>query len=108
MKKINKTIAILSLGLFTTGFCGCNDELATEDAQKVSSETVLSSTTGLNMVLNSTYKCLLLGDNGSGSQNDACYAGLAGLPMHYDLAKLQLFLQWWKTDSFPAISDNCH
>lgn len=85
MKKINKTIAILSLGLFTTGFCGCNDELATEDAQKVSSETVLSSTTGLNMVLNSTYKCLLLGDNGSGSQNDACYAGLAGLPMHYDL-----------------------
>ena len=47
MKKINKTIAILSLGLFTTGFCGCNDELATEDAQKVSSETVLSSTTGL-------------------------------------------------------------
>lgn len=88
MKKIYikyKTFAMFSLALFTTSFCGCNDELTTEDSQKVSSETVLSSTTGLNMVLNSTYKCLLMGDNGAGSQNDACYAGLAGLAMHYDL-----------------------
>ena len=85
MKNIYKAIAILPFALFATSFCGCNDELATEDAQKVSSETVLSSTTGLNMVLNSAYKCLLMGDHGADSQNDACYAGLAGLAMHYDL-----------------------
>lgn len=37
------------------------------------------------MVLNSAYHTLLMGDNGASSQNDACYAGLAGLLMHYDL-----------------------
>lgn len=84
MKKIYKTL-IIPFAMLAASLCGCNDELTTEDAQKVSSETVLSSTTGLNMVLKSAYKCLLMGDNGSGSQNDACYAGLAGIPMHYDI-----------------------
>ncbi len=85
MKKIYKTIGLLSLAVCPLIFGGCDDELTTEDAQKVSSTTILSSATGLNMALNSAYNTLLMGDNGAGSQNDACYAGVAGFAMHYDL-----------------------
>lgn len=85
MKKIYKIFQIIPIALFAITFCGCNDQLTTEDAQKIPSGTVLSTTSGLKMVLNSTYHTLLMGDNGSSSQNDACYAGLTGLIMHYDL-----------------------
>lgn len=85
--KINyKTLGLVSISIFSSAiFCSCNDQLSTEDAQKVPSETILTNTVGLNMVLNSVYNNLLLGDSGSGSQNDACYAGMSGYAMHYDL-----------------------
>lgn len=85
MKKIYKTIRLLPVALLAITLWGCNDQLTTGDAQKVSSGTILSNTAGLNMALNSAYHYLLMGDNGGGSQNDACYAGLEGLTMHYDL-----------------------
>ena len=37
------------------------------------------------MALNSAYKYLLMGEQGGSSQNDACYAGVTGLCMYYDL-----------------------
>jgi hypothetical protein len=85
MKKIYKTIRLIPVALLAISFWGCNDQLTTEDAQKISSETILSTTSGLNMALTSAYHYLLMGDGGGGSQNDACYAGLPGLAMHYDL-----------------------
>ena len=81
MKKIYKTIRLLPVALLAITLWGCNDQLTTGDAQKVSSGTILSNTAGLNMALNSAYHYLLMGDNGGGSQNDACYAGLEGLTM---------------------------
>jgi hypothetical protein len=83
MKTLYKALGVCLLTSAT--FCSCNDQLTTDDAQKISSETVLGSTTGLNMVMNSLYHYLLMGDNGSSSQNDACYAGVGGYLMHYDL-----------------------
>ncbi|MDD4114677.1 MAG: RagB/SusD family nutrient uptake outer membrane protein, partial [Massilibacteroides sp.] len=85
MNNIYKTLQFIPIAFCAIFFSGCNDQLTTEDAQKISSNAVLSTTTGLDMVLNSAYSCLLLGDNGSSSQNDACYAGLTGLLMHYDI-----------------------
>lgn len=86
MKTIYKTIGVLFVTLLASAtFCACNDQLTTGDAQKVPSESVLSSTAGLNMVLNAVYNSFLMGDNGAGSQNDASYAGMAGYPMHYDV-----------------------
>lgn len=85
MKKIYKTLGIIPFALFVLSIGGCNDQLTTEDAQKVSSETVLSSTTGLKMVLNSAYYWLLMGGSSYYDQVSASYAGLPGFAMHYDV-----------------------
>ena len=86
MKTKYQFLRLLPMAMLAVAFCGCEDQLTTDDATKISSETILASTTGLNSVLNSTYHAFLMGDNGSGSQNDACYAGLTGYLMHYDIA----------------------
>ena len=79
MNKIYKNIRFISVVLLAVSFGACNDQLATDDAQKISSEVILSSTAGLNMSLNSVYHTLLMSTGGS--QNDACYQGLEGLCM---------------------------
>jgi len=84
MNKIYKNIRFIPVVLLAVSFGACNDQLATDDAQKISSEVILSSTAGLNMSLNSVYHTLLMSTGGS--QNDACYQGLEGLCMHYDIA----------------------
>ncbi|MEY8612331.1 RagB/SusD family nutrient uptake outer membrane protein [Parabacteroides segnis] len=85
MKSLYKTVKIMSLAVLTLSLSNCTDELTTNSSTAISEETILSSTNQLNMVLNSVYKYILMGDNGSGSQNDACYAGLPGYCMYYDL-----------------------
>lgn len=85
MKRLFKTIKIMSLTVLSLSMTTCTDQLTTNSSTAISSETILSSTTQLNMVLNSIYKYLLMGDSGAGSQNDACYAGIPGYSMYYDL-----------------------
>ncbi|KAA6330789.1 hypothetical protein EZS27_020547 [termite gut metagenome] len=85
MKKLYKNIKIMSIAVLAIVMSNCTDELTTNSSTAISSEDVLASTVELNMVLRSTYKYLLLGDNGNSSQNDACYAGLPGYCMYYDL-----------------------
>ncbi|MDD4590311.1 MAG: RagB/SusD family nutrient uptake outer membrane protein [Parabacteroides sp.] len=105
MKKIYKTIRLLPVALLVVAFSGCNDQLTTEDAQKVSSETVLSSTVGLNMVLNSAYHYLLMdGTNGGSSQNTASYAGVAGLAMHYDICGADIL----STTNYGGSAEDCY
>jgi hypothetical protein len=84
MKKIyyiSRLIPVVFLSLF---MWSCNEQLNTDDAQKVSSSYLLSSTTGLNMVLNSTYHFLYMA-NGDYNQTVASYEGLSGYPMLYDI-----------------------
>ena len=85
MKKIYKTLGVLPFAFLMLSLGSCNDQLTTDDAQRVSSETVLSSTTGLNMVLRSGYYGLLLGGSSYYDQVTANYTGMPGLAMHYDV-----------------------
>lgn len=77
----------MSLAVLALSMSNCTDELTTDSSTAISSETILSSTNQLNMVLNSVYKRLLMGDfkSDESSQNDACYAGIPGYSMYYDL-----------------------
>lgn len=88
MKRLYHTIKWASVALLAFSLSNCSDELTTNSSVDVDEETILSSTTGLNMALNSAYHYLLMGgiDPSSSSQNDACYTGLPGLAMYYDLA----------------------
>lgn len=88
MKKQYNTIKWAALALLLFSLSNCSDELTTRSSIDVDEETILSSTTGLNMALRSAYHYLLMGgiDPSSSSQNDACYTGLPGLAMYYDLA----------------------
>ena len=82
--QFKKTIAVVAACVFTLS--NCTDELTTNSSTAISEETVLSSTTGLNMVLRSAYHYMLTnGGLGGASQNEACYAGLPGYCMYYDL-----------------------
>lgn len=77
----------MSLAVLALSMSNCTDELTTNSSTVVSEETVLSSTTDLNMVLTSAYRYILMGGMNPEdlSQNDACYHGVAGLQMYYDL-----------------------
>lgn len=88
MKRIYQTIRWAVMALLTLSLSNCSDDLTTHSSVDVDEETILSSTTGLNMALNSAYHYLLMGgiDPSGSSQNDACYTGLPGLAMYYDLA----------------------
>ncbi len=81
---INKIKFSLITVLLFVGY-SCDNDLSTNSSTAISSGIVLSNTAGLNMVLNSAYKYILMGDNGGSSQNDACYAGIPGYTMYYDL-----------------------
>ena len=62
MKSLYKTVKILSLAVLTLSLSNCTDELTTNSSTAISEETILSSTNQLNMVLNSVYKYILMGD----------------------------------------------
>lgn len=85
MKKIYKTLGALPLACLMLSLGSCNDQLTTDDAQRVSSETVLASTTGLKMVLRSGYYGILLGGSSYYDQVSANYTGMPGLALHYDV-----------------------
>ncbi len=85
MKKIYKTIKSLLLAGLILSISSCSDELTTNSSTAIDSE-VLSTAAGLNMVLTSAYHYFLMnGDQGGTSQNEACYAGIPGYCMYYDL-----------------------
>ena len=85
MKKIYKTIKSLLLAGLILSISSCSDELTTNSSTAIDSE-ILSTTAGLNMVLTSAYHYFLMnGDQGGTSQNEACYAGIPGYCMYYDL-----------------------
>ena len=69
MKRILRTISYIIWVVFVLGLTNCNDELTTRSSTDVEEETILSSTTGLNMALRSAYHYLLMGESSS-SQND--------------------------------------
>ena len=85
MKRIYKNMKFVAVALLAFSLSNCNDELTTNSSTDIDENTILGSTTGLNMALNSAYKYLLMGEQGGSSQNDACYAGVTGLCMYYDL-----------------------
>lgn len=85
MKRLYRTFKLTAIALLAISLSNCTGELTTNSSTDVDESTILSSTTGLNMSLTGTYKYLLLGESGAGSQNDACYAGVTGLCMGYDL-----------------------
>lgn len=85
MKKIYNTFKFATVALLAFSLSNCTDELTTNSSTDVNEETIISSTTGLNMALTGAYKYLLLGEQGGSSQNDACYAGVTGLSMYYDI-----------------------
>lgn len=85
MKKIYKTIKSLLLAGLILSTSSCSDELTTNSSTAIDSE-ILSTAAGLNMVLTSAYHYFLMnGDQGGTSQNEACYAGIPGYCMYYDL-----------------------
>ncbi len=85
MKKIFKTIKSLLLAGLILSISSCSDELTTNSSTAIDSE-ILSTSAGLNMVLTSAYHYFLMnGDQGGTSQNEACYAGIPGYCMYYDL-----------------------
>ena len=63
MKRILRTISYIVLVVFVLGFTNCNDELTTRSSTDVEEETILASTTGLNMALRSAYHYLLMGES---------------------------------------------
>lgn len=85
MKRILRTISYIIWVVFVLGLTNCNDELTTRSSTDVEEETILSSTTGLNMALRSAYHYLLMGESSS-SQNDICYTGMPGLAIWFDAA----------------------
>lgn len=85
MKRLYRTFKFTAIALLAISLSNCTGELTTNSSTDVDESTILSSTTGLNMSLTGTYKYLLLGESGASSQNDACYAGVTGLCMGYDL-----------------------
>lgn len=85
MKRLYRTVKFAAVALLAFSLSNCNDDLTTNSSTNVDEETIISSTTGLNMALNSAYRFILMGPE-TGSQNDACYTGMAGLAMYYDLA----------------------
>lgn len=85
MKRLYRTVKFAAVALLAFSLSNCNDDLTTNSSTNVDEETITSSTTGLNMALNSAYRFILMGPETS-SQNDACYTGMAGLAMFYDLA----------------------
>lgn len=86
MKKIYRTVKYVAVALLAMSLTNCNDDLTTRSSVDVDQDVVLSSTTGLNMALRSAYHYALMGDNASSSQNDICYAGVAGLATWFDAA----------------------
>lgn len=88
MRRFYRTVRYAGIALLALALGNCNDDLATSSSTDVEEESILSTTTGLNMALNSAYHYLLMGgiDPSSSSQNDACYTGLPGLALYYDLA----------------------
>lgn len=85
MKKLYKTLRALPLAFLLLSFGSCEDQLTTSDAQRVSSETILSSATGLNMALRSGYYWMLLGGSSYYDQVSANNSGMPGMAMHYDI-----------------------
>ncbi|MDR1170091.1 MAG: RagB/SusD family nutrient uptake outer membrane protein [Prevotellaceae bacterium] len=63
----------------------CDSELTTNSSRDVSDREVLSSVSGLNMVLRSAYQYILMGDGSEGAQGQAVYTGIPGLCLYYDL-----------------------
>ncbi|KAA6343245.1 hypothetical protein EZS27_009075 [termite gut metagenome] len=86
MKKLYNSIKIIlaSVLLLSTG--SCNDELTTGSSTAVSSEIILSSTTGLNMLLRASYNYLLFGDRHAGGQETGTYVGIPGFNLYYDIS----------------------
>ncbi len=86
MKRLYKIIKNLLFAGLILSASACSEELTTNSSTAIDSEVVLSSTTGLNMVLRSAYHYFLMnGEDGDDSQNEACYAGVPGYCMYYDL-----------------------
>jgi hypothetical protein len=64
----------------------CNDELTTNSSRDVSDSEVLSTVSGLDMVLRSAYQYILMGDGLEGAQGQAVYTGVPGFCLYYDIS----------------------
>ena len=60
MKRIYKNMKFVAVALLAFSLSNCNDELTTNSSTDIDENTILGSTTGLNMALNSAYKYLLV------------------------------------------------
>ncbi|MDR3093034.1 MAG: RagB/SusD family nutrient uptake outer membrane protein [Bacteroidales bacterium] len=86
MKNIHKIYSFLFIVLMALPFSSCTDELNTNSSTDVSDKEVLTSVSGLNMVLLSAYQYILMGDSKEGAQGQAVYTGIPGLCLYYDLS----------------------
>jgi hypothetical protein len=74
------------LAALTLMLTNCDDMLTTKSATAVSSDEILSSTTGLNMLQRASYNYLLYGDKHAGGQETGCYTGIPGFNLYYDIS----------------------
>jgi hypothetical protein len=86
MKKIRIYNIIGLFAILLIFNSSCNEELSTNSSTDISDSEVLSTVSGLEMVLRSTYLYVLNGDGGEGAQGQAVYTGIPGYCLYYDIS----------------------
>jgi hypothetical protein len=86
MKKIRIYSIIGLLFILIMLNSSCNDELTTNSSRDISDSELLSTVSGLNMVLRSAYLYVLMGDGMEGAQGQAVYTGIPGYCLYYDIS----------------------
>jgi hypothetical protein len=86
MKKIRiyNIIGLLSMLMLLNS--SCNEELSTNSSTDVPDTDLLTTASGLNMVLRSAYLYALTGDAKEGAQGQAVYTGIPGFCLYYDIS----------------------
>ncbi|GAB6395109.1 MAG: RagB/SusD family nutrient uptake outer membrane protein [Bacteroidales bacterium] len=104
MKKFSQTTKIVALAVFVLAASSCNDYLETNSSTDVSDNIVLSTTTGLNMVLTSSYRVLHYGANKAGAQEVGAYVGIAGYHLYYDCSGADIISH----DNYGGSPEECY
>jgi hypothetical protein len=82
--KIYSITGLMIMGMLL--HVSCDDALTTSSSTDVSDKEVLTTVSGLNMVLRSAYLYVLMGDGGEGAQGQAVYTGIPGFCLYYDIS----------------------
>ena len=83
-KIFNKVVRIAALFLAVSMLPSCSDYLNTEDAQKIPSSDITSSITGLQGVLNATYRRFYINNGSTGDQPGASSFAYVAHALRFD------------------------